>query len=207
MFGSFKRFFTKSAPKRQDFPGSEPALSLPGDLSTTASQAQEDPAGQEGTASSESSDSVTLPFGLILRHVPKELQGKAGASSASGSFTLSKSQILEQLGQGSVKVPFGSLRQVAPVGVFIGNSNHDTQLVDLPLAEIMRQIEPGAFVKRLSRKKLEVPDEIANLFGQKGEPLAEVRVMEKREASAPSAPGSNPRPAPAPARVAAPPVV
>src|SRR6266478_6129558 len=104
MFGSFKRFFTKSAPKRQDVPGSDPAGSPPVDApDASAEAAAQDSQDYNWSATPENSDSVTLPFSSIVKHVPKELRGKAGAATAGGSFSLSKSQILEQLGQGSVK--------------------------------------------------------------------------------------------------------
>jgi len=72
-------------------------------------------------------------------------------------FDDESNRIVEQLGRGAVKVPFGELRPRRSAGVFVTNRDHDSQLIDLPLAEVMRQLQPDAFVRRANQKQLTRP--------------------------------------------------
>jgi len=184
MFGSFTRLFKRSASRQRDteeLAAPAPVMSLPETPAPAPVASFQPESGVDETALA--SDCVTLPFASIFKLVPKDLHGRLGASGLGGvRFSISKAHVIEQLPQGSVKVKFGELRQAAPSGAFITDSSHDGKLIDLPLGELMRQIRPDAFVKRASQKRLEVPDEVSDLFGQKGQPLSEIRVIEKKEA-------------------------
>jgi predicted regulator of Ras-like GTPase activity (Roadblock/LC7/MglB family) len=188
MFGSLTRIFKRSASKQQEAAASSPfaAPREQGNANAFTGAAAPAPAEPELVVPS-SSDSVVLPFSTILKLLPRELYGKSWASPGAAHFTISKSQVLEQLAHGTVKVPFGELRQAAPAGLLVNSSTHDGKLIELPLGEIMRQVQLESFSKRNAQKRVEVPAEITDLFGQKGEPITAVRVIGKKEAAAAAA--------------------
>jgi len=182
MFGSLTRLFRGSAAKRQTAsPPPVAPLAAQNDAAGFETGPVQAAAGLETLPSD--ADSVTLPFSSIIKQVPPDLHGKTGGRGGAGvSFSMSRAQVLEQLSHGSVKVSFGELRQAAPAGMFLNSSTHDDRLIDLPLAEIMAQLQGEAFARRAGRKRVDVPSEIADLFGQQGQPLAEMRVLDKSEA-------------------------
>ena len=74
--------------------------------------------------------------------MPKELWGRlAPAGVAGASFPVFTQQVLDQLPQGSVKVSFGELRRNAPAGVFTNSAAQDGRVIDLPLSEVLAQIQ------------------------------------------------------------------
>ena len=74
-----------------------------------------------------------ISFAGIIKQVPQELWGKlAPAGVAGATFPVFMQQVLEQLPQGSVKIPFGELRSHAPAGVFTANAAQDAHLIGAP---------------------------------------------------------------------------
>lgn len=123
-----------------------------------------------------------MTYAAILRLVPKELWGKlAPAGAAGATFPILAQQVLEQIHQGCVKATFGELRHNAPAGLFTSNAEHDDRLIDLPLGEILAQLHPDTFARRPDQVRVEVTEEVPDLFGAKGERLATVRLMDKTE--------------------------
>ena len=115
-------------------------------------------------------DYLALSYTAILKQVPKELYGKlAPAGAAGGQFSVARAEVFEQLPKGAVKVTFGQLRQSAPAGVFINSSAYDGKLIDLPLADILKQLEPQAFTRRPGQRVVEISPEVLDIFGAKGE--------------------------------------
>ena len=135
-------------------------------------------------ASNAGGDALVIPYSSIIKLVPQELWGKlAPAGVATYNYTISRKSVLEQIPHGAVKVSFGELRRGAPVGVFVNTSSDDTRLVDLPLSEILAQLHPDSLSRRQDQSRVEVSAEVPDLFGNKGERLASLRVMEKKEVS------------------------
>jgi predicted regulator of Ras-like GTPase activity (Roadblock/LC7/MglB family) len=206
MFGAIKKFFGHSAervrgarvltapfrPRVRPSEAAKPAVSA----NVVTLPSPETPA---PVASPE--DCVTLTYQAILRLLPKELHGK-NHPPASAKFSISKQEVLEQLPRGTVKVPFAELRRTAPPGVLAGGSAHDSQLVELPLRDILTQLKPEALPRR-SQQRVTVPEEVSDLFGCKGERLSPVRVVARDEATRPVTPPTPP-PAPLPARAVTP---
>ncbi|HXI52050.1 MAG TPA: hypothetical protein VNH84_11110 [Candidatus Saccharimonadales bacterium] len=129
-------------------------------------------------------DCVTIPYSAIIKLIPQELWGKLAPAGVAGyNHTISRKSVLEQIPGGSVKASFGELRRGAPPGVFINTPAEDTRLVDLPLSEILAQMSPEVFARRPDQSRVSVSDEVPDLFGAKGERLAPLRVMGKKEAS------------------------
>jgi predicted regulator of Ras-like GTPase activity (Roadblock/LC7/MglB family) len=185
MFGAFSKLFKKSEP------ASTPAL--PADLQLQSRCHA--PLPKDGTAAKASvpkalsarpagADGLTIPYSAIIKLIPQELWGKLASAGVAGyNYTIARASVLEQLPHGSVKVSFGELRRGAPAGVFINTPAEDSRLVDLPLSEILAQLHPDTFARRPDQARIQVSDEVPDLFGAKGERLAPLRVMEKKEVS------------------------
>ncbi len=140
------------------------------------------------TMATDRSGSIALPYASIISCVPKELWGKlAPAGAGAAEFALTREQALAQLPQGAVKVSFSELRRAAPSGLFANNATQDSRLIDLPLGDILAQLHPDSFARRPNQTCVEVSDELPDLFGNKGERLAPLRVMDKQEAAASAA--------------------
>ncbi len=188
MLSAIKKIFSRSHPKRP-FAGSFDTSGSGRDEIYPANPVSSD--GRSipiGVSPPLGQDSVTVPLSAIIFHVPKELHGKLAPAGAAGfQFTLSKAKVLEQLPRGTVKVPFGELRRMAPPGLFTNSHGHDPLLVDLPLSHILQQLRPEDYSVRPHRQAVEPPPEIVDVFGAKGECLAAVRLMAKHEILKPSA--------------------
>jgi hypothetical protein len=160
MFGAFKKIFSKST-SSQSVPPPLPD-SAESDLDPSVVQALPGVAAAVlKPRSVPSGDHLELPFSAILRQVPKELYGKIAPAGVAGfNFCISKSQVLDQLRQGAVKVPFGELRKAAPPGAFVIVNTQDAKLIDLPLSEILSQLQPEVFARRGDQHRVQVPAEI-----------------------------------------------
>lgn len=192
MFGVIKKIFRKSSPSHAASTPRSLAPTREDDVNPFALQGETNPSlASTPVIPPDPTDCLAVSYKAILRQLPKELYGKNSPGEGQ-IFSVAKSRVIEQLAQGTVKVPFGELRRAAPLGIFVGNSAHDGKLVDLPLKEILGQLQPEAFVRR-SQQRVEVPDDVGDLFGTKGERLAPLRVLEKNDLPK-SAPASSPTP-------------
>jgi predicted regulator of Ras-like GTPase activity (Roadblock/LC7/MglB family) len=77
---------------------------------------------------------------------------------------------LSQLASGSIKVPYGEIRQAAP-DLFTADDSADGQNVTLPLQEVLSRLNPALLTRRPTQKQLVVPEEIASPFSGRGEGL------------------------------------
>jgi hypothetical protein len=110
---------------------------------------------------------LEIPVQPILAGLPLELQPRLKNPNA-GVLTVcvSLEKVLAQLSQGSVKIPFGELRQAAP-DLFMPEKDWDGTLVPLPLAEILARLNPALITRRPVQKKVEVPTDISSPFDQR----------------------------------------
>ena len=202
MFGTIAKLFKKSpapppAPARSAAPNphsapsqaARPASKVETPLSRgTPKFASSAPAPRTVASLGGDAESLVIPYSSIIHCVPKELWGKlAPAGAGAGKFIVSRRDVLEQLSQGAVKVQFGELRRGAPAGLLTSNSSQDDHLVDLPLADILAQLRPDSLSRRPDQVRVEVAEDLPDLFGSRGERLAPVRVMDKKEAAASTA--------------------
>lgn len=142
------------------------------------------PVSKAASAASKGADALSIPYSSIIKLIPQELWGKLAPAGVAGySFTIARKTVLEQLPYGAVKVNFGELRRNAPTGVFVNGSAEDGRMVDLPLSEILAQLHPDTLSRRADQTRIEVSPDVPDLFGVKGERLAPLRVMEKKEVS------------------------
>lgn len=229
MFGRLKNLFRRRAgeetyadaessayPPREFHAGYTPGQTGAG----TALETQAPPADAgAGTAAAEAADaaggdSVRILLKPVLLKLPDPLKARVRQPPA-GPYQISipLDRVLEQLPQGSVKISFGELRQASPAGVFAEMSDQDQAAIDLPLQDILAQLRPDQLPRR-SQKRVEVPDDVAGIFGSKGQPLTNVRMgsPSARPAAPPPGAGSQPSPdsapepspAPVPLKAAAP---
>lgn len=143
-------------------------------------------------------EEIRIPFASVLRGVPQDLWGKLAPAGAAGKhLVLAKSDVIAQLPQGAVKLPLATLRQSAPDGLFAANAARDSQLIDLPLKDILEQLRLESLARRPDQTPIHVSAEVPDIFGARGENLSTLRIMEKAEASAGRkvAPAPEPRPA------------
>src|SRR5882724_6000028 len=119
---------------------------------------------QRPTHQNGSGKGVEVPLQKILEGLPLELQPRvrhANVGDATISIPLEK--VLSQLSRGAVKLSFGELRQAAP-GVFSSETDRDRVLIQLPLNEILTQLNPALIARRRVQKQIEVPDDISSPF-------------------------------------------
>lgn len=143
-------------------------------------------------------ETISLSLMSIVNGLPDELKAcVATIPDKSVEFKVPLSIIQEGLPKGAVKVTFAELKQGAPAGTFTGATDHDTKFVSLPLKEIFPKLKPDQLKVR-QQKTVEVPDDIAPVFGQPARAPARPAPT-PAPAAAPAAPAAAPAPAPKPA--------
>jgi predicted regulator of Ras-like GTPase activity (Roadblock/LC7/MglB family) len=160
---------------------------------------------------------VRLALRPIILALPAALKARVRQPpSGNAQITVSVDRVLPQLGTGSAKITFGELRQAAPAGIFADLSDQDQAPVELSLNDILSQLPPELLPRRGGQKRIEVPDEVTPIFGPKGEPLTNVRMIKETGRSqtaaapavtpAPSTPVPPPRSPAPPSPASRPPV-
>lgn len=195
MFGAIKKIFKRSGSGSQEASASTQAV------------AEQTPPNQETFAAEEPvyaaepgpGDTLRVSLKALVAQLPKELQGK-NPPSGGDAILLSRQDVVEQLAQGAVKIPFGMVRKCAPAGVVAsGGASQDNRLVDVPLKEILAQLRPESFQRRTDQRVIEVPAEIVDIFGSKGEHKSQMRILQKDELKpTPRSEQHAPEPAPTP---------
>ncbi len=147
-----------------------PAHSAASPVAPTVSTAKTTPATTAATALAE--NEIDIPLASVVNGLPMELRAKLmSAPSPNATIRLTADTVISQLGFGAVKISFGELRQLAP-GLFANSGGeHDNRPVSLPLQEILSRVNP-ALLNRRQVKKVEVADEIAGPFGERGRGVA-----------------------------------
>jgi predicted regulator of Ras-like GTPase activity (Roadblock/LC7/MglB family) len=142
-----------------------------------------------------------LPLKPIFDRLSPALQSLANADQVSDTdeIALQIDNILAQLPGGVVRISFGELRHAAPVGIFGEQNSHDYTLIDVPLSEILERINPARLSLRADRKRIEVPPDVAGVFGKDGAGKVSIAAPETTQPSARGMTPAQPRPtAPAP---------
>ena len=153
------------------------------------------PRATPGNGGRQNGRGLELPMQPILAGLPLELQPRLLNPDA-GALTvcIPLEKILAQLSRGSVKIPFGELRQAAP-DLFTPEEDWDGTMVSLPLGEVLARLNPALITRRRVQKKVEVPLDISSPFDQHNRGLI--------FSVGPNKPESNPTATP-PSRQAAP---
>ncbi|HSY19811.1 MAG TPA: hypothetical protein VK815_15820 [Candidatus Acidoferrales bacterium] len=112
---------------------------------------------------------ILLPLAAVIAHLPMDLKAKLMAPPAAGqTIALAVDKVTSQLAFGSVKIPFGELRRLAP-GIFANSGGEfDAKPVSLPLAEILSRLNP-ALLSRKPVQKVDVAEDISGPFDGRGQ--------------------------------------
>jgi predicted regulator of Ras-like GTPase activity (Roadblock/LC7/MglB family) len=114
---------------------------------------------------------IELPIQPILAALPLELQPRLQNTDAGDrSISVPLESILAQLSRGSVKIPFGDLRQAAP-DLFAPETDWDGVMVPLSLAEVLARLNPALITRRRVQRKVEVPADISSPFDERNQGL------------------------------------
>jgi len=107
----------------------------------------------------------------ILSSLPLELQPRVVQADV-GDVTLSVplEKVLAQLSRGVVRISFGELRQAVPE-VFTLENDRDRVLVQLPLEDILSNLNPALIARRRVQRQVEVPSEISSPFDVESQAL------------------------------------
>jgi predicted regulator of Ras-like GTPase activity (Roadblock/LC7/MglB family) len=129
------------------------------------------PAPASSNGSHQNGRGIELPLQPILAGLPLELQPRLlNSDSSDRTICIPLEKILAQLSRGSVKIPFGELREAA-TDLFTEEEDLDSILVPLPLAEVLSRLNPALITRRRVQKKVEVPAEISSPFDQRNQGL------------------------------------
>jgi len=198
--------------RRLDDDDEAPAYENPRSLAVTAPPVPATPVAQTPAPGSPAAamfpvpaanpDELQLPLQPILAGLPLDLRAKVMQAPPEGLIiSIPLEKILTQLAFGSVKIPFGDLRQSAP-GVFVNSGGeHDHKSVTLPLNEILTRLNPALLSRRSTQKHVEVTEEITGPFDGRGQGISISKTPLKR---VPSPTPVIPTPAAQPMRMVAP---
>jgi predicted regulator of Ras-like GTPase activity (Roadblock/LC7/MglB family) len=134
------------------------------------------------TPVSENADTLSIPLLTVLRRLPDELRHKVSRPPArSVEISIPLRTVLPQLAKGSVRIPFRELRELSPPGTFHRFPGEDQAMVELPLQELLPRLRKDLFGRRAVQRRVELPEDIAPIFGPKGE----LRLPSEGEAASP----------------------
>jgi predicted regulator of Ras-like GTPase activity (Roadblock/LC7/MglB family) len=132
-------------------------------------------------------ESIAIPLRAIIAHLPGELQAKVRRRpEAADVARVSVNTVLEQLPRGSIKITLTELIKASPPDTF------DVSLVDclnpvqLPLQEILPQLKSSQLSRRPHQKRVQVPVDVAPIFGARGEHLVPLLAPSPNKLVAPS---------------------
>lgn len=112
---------------------------------------------------------VSLSLRAILEKLPQELRALVNQMpDAAAKIVLPVNTIVKQLPTGAVRMSFASLLRQSPQGTFRKAQVEERQMVDVPLAEIFKSMDPSRLGRRSDQRRYDVPDAAAGLFGRSG---------------------------------------
>jgi len=180
IFGFLKGIFHKSESAnsnneepavKESSSASSPTPPLPGASAKSARNGGNGNGHSPARSAAKGDTTLTITLSGIVNCLPSDLLAKVRqpeVGDATVSIALEK--VLSQLSQGTVRVPFGDIRQAAP-SVFATGPESDRIAVPLPLNEILSQLNPNLLIRRPAQKQVEIPSEISSPFDGKGKGL------------------------------------
>lgn len=114
---------------------------------------------------------IVLPLALVLASLPAMIRKRIPAE-ATHWLSIPVEKILPQLSTGAVSLTVGDLSAAAPEGLFGDGSADDQTPVPLPLGAVMKELNLALLSRRSHQQRLEVPDEVGSIFGQKGQTVS-----------------------------------
>ena len=149
-------------------PANMPEAPAPANVPATPAEAMTEGFNSTPQPATVNTNEIELPLAAVIAHLPMDLKAKLMASPASGqTIALPVDKVTTQLAFGSVKIPFGELRRLAP-GIFANSGGEfDNKPVSLPLAEILSRLNP-ALLSRKPVQKVDVAEDISGPFDGRG---------------------------------------
>lgn len=114
---------------------------------------------------------IVLPLALVLASLPAMIRKRIPAE-ATHWLSIPVEKILPQLATGAVSLTVGDLSAAAPEGLFGDGSADDQTPVPLPLGAVMKELNLALLSRRSHQQRLEVPEEVGSIFGQKGQTVS-----------------------------------
>ncbi|HEV7406318.1 MAG TPA: hypothetical protein VGO11_25440 [Chthoniobacteraceae bacterium] len=109
----------------------------------------------------------------ILQKLPPDLQASiARYPDASVTVALPLTTIQKQLAAGSVKMSLASLYRQSPPGTFSSARVEEKRMIEVPLSEAMKHVKPQALRRRADQRKVDLPSNAPQLFGDRQNPYA-----------------------------------
>jgi predicted regulator of Ras-like GTPase activity (Roadblock/LC7/MglB family) len=133
------------------------------DASTVIAEA---PASKQTEAKS-GVDVASLSLRAILEKLPSDLKSSVNQMPGSDvKVVLPVAAIMKQLPSGAVRMSLASLYRQAPSGTFRKTNVEDKRLVDVPLSEVFKTINPTALKRRDDQRRYSVPEDAVGLFDE-----------------------------------------
>ncbi len=131
-----------------------------------------------------------LSLAAILGRLPQDLKNNVAQSpDAAATVALPLATIHKQLPTGSVKMSLASLYRQAPAGTFRQARAEDKRMIEVPLNEVFRHVNPQSLRRRPEQRSADLPEAGIHLFGDKNNPfaLAPIELEPTQRAFAPEA--------------------
>lgn len=159
-------------------------------------------AAAEAAAAAPAGATADLPLAALWHKLNPAVLQLAGDRRPDGRamLRLPIPLVQAQLAKGSFKIPYAQLRQFSPEGLFPAQPANETFEIEIPVSELLPRLKQDQWRRRSNQKKIEVPDDIAPIFGPDGGPAHGVRVLNekiKSRASAAPLPAAQPTAQPA----------
>jgi len=111
---------------------------------------------------------IDLPLAAVVAGLPADLQSRVVKKNYADSAVRIPVQLaVEQLPTGVVRIPFGMVRESAP-HVFAPATDADQTMVNLPLAEVLRRINPAQLARPENQVRITADADVSSPFGDKG---------------------------------------
>ncbi|HEY6226628.1 MAG TPA: hypothetical protein VI282_05845, partial [Verrucomicrobiae bacterium] len=187
MLSALKKFFAKSPqPETADRDTNVAAQAAP--VNRAPQPAQAAAAAPAGAPA----DGIPVNLKAVVTILPDNLKKRLDRQLSGKEIVyVSRGDVLRQLPGGSVKVPFSEIVKQSPNIFMTPDAEMLNTMVTLPLQEILPHIK--TLPRRAAQRQVEVPQDLAPVFGTGSEQSREVRAPDQplRTAS-----GSRPSPPP-----------
>jgi predicted regulator of Ras-like GTPase activity (Roadblock/LC7/MglB family) len=174
MLDFLKHIFQRQSPRNSSSQNNPLTLAdeaMPNGTGFTEAQPSTQPASRSaGNGKSEANNrtSVDVSLQTVFTAFPSELKTRIRqVEVGEATVSVSMEKVLPQLPHGAVHINYGELRRAAPQ-LFAPGNECDQVLINLPLNEILLQIDASLLARRHDQKQIEVPDEVRSPFGEWG---------------------------------------
>jgi predicted regulator of Ras-like GTPase activity (Roadblock/LC7/MglB family) len=176
MLGFIKSIFVRRVPaaapaKAQAHVPAKPAVA------TTPTIASAQPKDDRGDG-----ETISVPIEAIAAGLPDTHM--SAVASKRGEIRFGLSFVQSQLASGEVRIRFGELVRLAPPGTISSLPGLDDVQVALPLGAILAALPREAWRRAPTGKKIELPDDVADIFGPRGQSAGQGRAAPPLETAA-----------------------